>query len=57
MQEHGWGYFPSLAALQFQGAIPPPSASVALFEQEAKKHINMVLKTIAFFVALLFLLS
>jgi len=57
MQEHGWGYFPSLAALQFQGAIPPPSASVALFEQEAKKHVNMVLKTIAFFVALLFLLS
>eukprot|EP00586_Coscinodiscus_wailesii_P011461 CAMPEP_0172505404 /NCGR_PEP_ID=MMETSP1066-20121228/186186_1 /TAXON_ID=671091 /ORGANISM="Coscinodiscus wailesii, Strain CCMP2513" /LENGTH=329 /DNA_ID=CAMNT_0013282001 /DNA_START=69 /DNA_END=1058 /DNA_ORIENTATION=+ len=57
MQDHGWGYFPSLAALQFQGAIPPPSASIAEYEEKAKKHLNRILYTVGIIALIIFLFT
>jgi len=45
--EEGWGYFPSLAALQFQGSIPPPSPSIANWERREKRRLDLVLKSVA----------
>jgi len=45
--EEGWGYFPSLAALQFQGAVPSPSASFADYENREKKRLRLILGCIS----------
>jgi len=45
--EEGWGYFPSLAALQFQGAVPPPSESFAEYENKEKKRLQLILGCIS----------
>ena len=50
--EEGWGYFPSLAALQFQGSIPPPSPSIATWERREKRRLDLVLKSVAAVVVL-----
>ena len=50
--EEGWGYFPSLSALQFQGSIPPPSPSIANWERREKRRLNLVLKSVAAVVVL-----
>jgi len=50
--EEGWGYFPSLAALQFQGSIPPPSPSIANWERREKRRLDLVLKSVAAVVVL-----
>ena len=50
--EEGWGYFPSLSALQFQGSIPPPSPSIAIWERREKRRLNLVLKSVAAVVVL-----
>lgn len=45
--QEGWGYFPSLAALQFQGSIPAPPPSVADWEGRERKRLDFVLRTVA----------
>lgn len=50
--EEGWGYFPSLAALQFQDSIPPPSPSVADWERREKRRLDLVLRSMAAVVVL-----
>ena len=55
--EPGWGYFPSLAALQFQGSIPPPSRSVAEFELRERQRLTRILFIIATIVFTYFLIS
>ncbi|KAL9189553.1 hypothetical protein ACHAXT_009228 [Thalassiosira profunda] len=55
--EDGVGYFPSLAALQFQGSIPAPSPSVAEYENREKERLNRIMKCVAFVGLVYFLLS
>uniref|UniRef100_A0A7S2UQV2 U-box domain-containing protein n=1 Tax=Attheya septentrionalis TaxID=420275 RepID=A0A7S2UQV2_9STRA len=54
--EDGWGYFPSLTALQFQGSIPPPPASVAEQEKQERRRIDFVLRSLTTIVVVFFLL-
>jgi len=54
--EEGWGYFPSLAALQFQGAVPPPSESFAECENKEKKRLQLILGCISLPVLLFLIL-
>lgn len=42
--EEGYGHFPSLLALQFQGNIPLASAGFAELEQQEEKRLNGILK-------------
>jgi hypothetical protein len=42
--EEGYGYFPSLVALQFQGSVPPPSASFADVELAERDRLRYILK-------------
>jgi hypothetical protein len=53
----GWGYFPSLAALQFQSSIPPPSRSIAEYEMKEMQRINRILRFVGTIVFLYFILS
>ena len=53
--EDGVGYFPSLAVLQFQSAIPAPSPSMAEFEKREKERLNNILKWLGV-IAFLYLL-
>lgn len=55
--EQGVGYFPSLAALQFQSAIPGPSPSVAEYENGEKERLNRILGGVGFLVLMYFLIS
>ena len=55
--EDGVGYFPSLAALQFQSSIPLPSPSVAEYENSEKERLNRILGSISILVLIYFLLS
>lgn len=55
--EDGVGYFPSLAALQFQSSIPGPSPSLAEFENREKERLNRILKGIGYLVLAYFLIS
>ena len=55
--EPGWGYFPSLAALKFQGSIPPPSRSVAEFELRERQRLTRILYIVATIVFTYFLIS
>ncbi|KAL7483858.1 hypothetical protein ACHAW6_009504 [Cyclotella cf. meneghiniana] len=55
--EDGIGYFPSLAALQFQSSIPGPSPSVAPYEIKEKERLDRILKIVGGIVLLYFLLS
>lgn len=45
--ENGYGYFPSLCTLQFQGNIPPPSATFAETEELEKTRLNSILKWVS----------
>eukprot|EP00970_Alexandrium_tamarense_P016750 scaffold7349_cov284-Alexandrium_tamarense.AAC.5 len=45
--EDGIGYFPSLAALQFQSAVPGPSPSVAAYENQERERLDRILKLAA----------
>jgi len=54
--EEGWGYFPSLSALQFQDSIPPPSPSLADWERREKKRLDLVLRSVAAVVVLYLIL-
>lgn len=50
--EDGWGYFPSLVALQFQSSIPQPPSSISVYEQNEKlrhKRIMTILFSILVF--------
>ncbi|KAL7439479.1 hypothetical protein ACHAXM_007093 [Skeletonema potamos] len=53
--EDGCGYFPSLAALQFQSSIPAPSPSLAEYEKREKERMNRILKSVGFIVLAFFL--
>ena len=55
--EDGIGYFPSLAALQFQSSIPGPSPSVAVDENKEKERLNRILRWISCIVFVYFLIS
>ncbi len=55
--EDGVGYFPSLAALQFQSSIPGPSPSLAEFENREKERLNRILRWIGYLVLAYFLIS
>ena len=55
--EDGIGYFPSLAALQFQASIPGPSPSVAHYEKREKERLDRILKIVGGIVLLYWLLS
>jgi hypothetical protein len=55
--EDGCGYFPSLAALQFQASIPGPSPSLAEYENKEKGRMNRILKSIGFIVLAFFLFT
>mmetsp|Transcript_67979 Transcript_67979/g.100875 ORF Transcript_67979/g.100875 Transcript_67979/m.100875 type:complete len:239 (-) Transcript_67979:603-1319(-) len=55
--EDGWGYFPSLAVLQFQSAIPEPPPSMAEGEMKAKKRLDLVLRFVGLVVFIYFLCS
>jgi hypothetical protein len=55
--EDGVGYFPSMAALQFQSSIPGPSPSVAQYEKKEKERLDRILKTVGAIVLVYFLLS
>ena len=55
--EDGVGYFPSLAALQFQSSIPGPSPSLAEFENEEKERLNRILKCLCIIIFVYFLFS
>lgn len=54
--EDGVGYFPCLAALQFQSSVPGPSPSVAEYENAEKERLNVILRWITFIVVAYFLL-
>lgn len=55
--EDGCGYFPSLAALQFQSSIPGPSPSLAEYENKEKERMNRILKSVGLIVLAFFLLT
>jgi hypothetical protein len=55
--EEGCGFFPSLLALQFQGSIPPPSASFAEVEQREKKRLDRILKCVGGLVVIIWFLG
>eukprot|EP01082_Thalassiosira_pseudonana_P000313 g98.t1 g98 contig1:234712-236149(-) len=55
--EDGIGYFPSLAALQFQSAVPGPSPSVAAYENQERERLDRILKCLGLIVLLYFLFS
>ena len=55
--EEGYGFFPSLIALQFQGNIPPPPATFARIELEEKSRLYIILKSTAVLVFMLWILG
>lgn len=55
--EDGCGYFPSLAALQFQASIPGPSPSLAEYENREKERTNRILKSVGLIILAFFLLT
>lgn len=54
--ENGWGYFPCLPALLFQGSVPDPPASFAEEEMKEKKRLDFILKCTTLMVTLFWLL-
>ena len=44
MDEYGWGFFPCLAALQFQGSVPDPSASFRDVELKEKRRLRWIMR-------------
>lgn len=55
--EDGYGYFPSLFTLQFQGSIPPPSASFAEVEGREKARLQNIIKWISGAVFIIWILG
>ena len=55
--EDGCGYFPSLAALQFQASIPGPSPSLAEYENREKERTNRILKSVGLIILAFFLMT
>ena len=55
--DEGWGFFPSLFALQFQNSVPPPSASVADLEEKEKRRLQASLYLVALLVFFYFIIS
>jgi len=55
--EEGYGHFPSLLALQFQGNIPLPSASFAEVEHRERKRLDEILKWVGGLVLIFWLLA
>jgi hypothetical protein len=53
----GVGYFPSLAALQFQSSIPGPSPSVAEYENRERERLDRILWGMGLFALAYFLVS
>lgn len=54
--ESGWGYFPCLPALLFQGNVPAPPASFADEETKEKKRLQVILRFTTIAVTLFWLL-
>lgn len=55
--EDGWGYFPSLVALQFQSSIPPPTSSIAVLEREEKQRLSFILRMFSVGMLILWILT
>lgn len=55
--EEGYCYFPSLSTLQFQEAVPPPSASVAQEETKIKERLRFALNCMGALIFLFFILN
>lgn len=55
--ENGWGFFPCLAALQFQGNIPEAPASFLEEENREKKKLKLILRSASLIVFVFFLVS
>jgi hypothetical protein len=53
----GVGYFPSLAALQFQSSVPGPSPSVAEYENGERERLDRILWGMGIFALAYFLIS
>mmetsp|Transcript_45561 Transcript_45561/g.53348 ORF Transcript_45561/g.53348 Transcript_45561/m.53348 type:complete len:344 (-) Transcript_45561:300-1331(-) len=53
--EEGWGYFPSLAALQFQSSVPLPPRSVAEDERKVREKLDRIIRGISFVVLIYFI--
>ena len=53
----GVGYFPSLAALQFQSSVPGPSPSVAEYEDGERERLDRILWGMGIFALAYFLIS
>jgi hypothetical protein len=56
LYDHGWGFFPSLAALQFHGSIPEPPASFVEVEKRMQRRLEKIVKTITIIILIVFIL-
>lgn len=52
----GWGYFPCMTALLFQGNVPSPPSTFAEDEKELNKELNFILRSTLFLVTSFWLL-
>jgi len=57
LEANGRGYFPSLAALQFQGSVPEPSASFADVERRERRRLDWILRGVGCCVLFYFLIA
>jgi hypothetical protein len=55
--EEGYGYFPSLIALQFQNHIPSPPATFAQIEHDEKSRLYTILKSTTILVFMIWILG
>jgi hypothetical protein len=56
LQDHGWGYFPSLTALQFHGSIPEPPPSLMETEYKQQARLERIWKSIGVLILIYFIL-
>lgn len=55
--EEGYGYFPSLVALQFQNHIPSPPATFVQIEHDEKSRLYTILKSTTILVFMIWILG
>ena len=56
LHDHGWGFFPSLAALQFHGSIPEPPPSLMEMEYKQQSYLETIWKSIGLAILIYFIL-
>jgi len=55
LQDHGWGFFPSLTALQFHGSIPEPPPSLMEMEHKQLARLERIWKSIGILILIYFI--